>query len=168
MKKVFFLYSLLFLNLATRALEIEIIQPHQVETVKQIIIQCAFELWQPQITLKDFAQELENTDEFEDFVDIQSSYSDNGGIFLVLLDNQNIVGSGAIRKFNDEVCELMRLWFFKEYRGRGLGLKMAGQLLEFAKAQGYKKIRLDVYQPEKQQAAVGLYRKFRVLRDSCI
>lgn len=140
-------------------MKFSVIKPDQIEEVKQMILLCAYELWKPQQSFDQFAQELDKQDEFEDFVDIHSSYLGNKGTFLVLTDNQKIVGAGGIRKFDDEICELMRLWFCKEYRGQGLGFKMAEQLLAFAKEQGYKKIRLDVYHPEIQTKAVALYKK---------
>lgn len=96
---------------------------------------------------------------FNDLLDISKTYFENDGIFLVLVDNGKVVGTGAIRKLNDEICELARLWFLKEYRGKGLGKKMTTQLLEFAKTHGYTKIRLDVYRPEVQTQAVALYKK---------
>jgi putative acetyltransferase len=162
MKLNHFSFLLLSSSLSLRAIELEIrpIQLHQVNDVKQMIIECAFELSHSTCTLEEFAHNLEIINEFEDLVDIQTSYTSNNGIFLVLLDEQKVVGSGAIRKFNDEICELMRLWLFKEYRGKGFGSKMMQQLLEFAKNNGYKKIRLDVYYPNQQSQALALYKKF--------
>jgi putative acetyltransferase len=139
--------------------EIKRIESDQVQHVKRIIIDCYFELLNPTITLEQFEKELEAHDEFEDLVNIQDSYFNNGGTFLVLVDQGKVIGSGAIRKFDGEICELMRLFFLKEYRGKGLGFKITQQLLAFAKEQGYKKIRLDVYYPELQKQAIALYKK---------
>jgi putative acetyltransferase len=99
------------------------------------------------------------TGAFKDILSISATYCDNNGIFLVLVDNGTVVGTGAIRKLTDDICELARLWFLKEYRGKGLGKKMTAQLLEFAKNHGYTKVRLDVYRPEIQTHAVALYKK---------
>lgn len=146
-------------NLMHENVEIKPIQMHQAKEVKRMILECAHELWQKECTIEEFEKELDDIDEFEDLQDVHASYFDNNGIFLVLLDNQKVVGAGAIRNFNGEICELMRLWFLKEYRGKGLGLVMVNRLLDFAKAHGYKKIRLDVYHPEVQTRAVNFYRK---------
>ncbi len=140
-------------------LEIKPICLSQINEVKQMLTECAFELWHPYPTIEEFIKKLDETDEFKDLDALQSAYFDNNGIFYVLVDNNKIVGAGAIRWLTDELCELKRMWFLKEYRGRGLGLAMANKLLEFAKAQGYKKIRLDVYQPEMQTRAVAFYTK---------
>lgn len=95
--------------------------------------------------------------EFEDMDDIQSHYSGSTGAFLVLTDDGKVVGTGAIRCLDDSTCELKRMWFLKEYRGRGLGKQMAQMLLDSAKQMGYKRVRLDT-SPTLEQA-VGLYRK---------
>jgi putative acetyltransferase len=63
-----------------------------------------------------------------DLDDLNSHYFNNKGIFLVLIDNGMIVGSGAIRRLSDDICELKRMWFLKDYRGKGLGWKMAQML----------------------------------------
>jgi len=81
--------------------------------------------------------------DFEDMADISKQYAAPAGTFLVLLDGKRVVGTGAIRRLDAETCELKRLWFLPEYRGRGLGREMAGCLFEFARAAGYKRIRLD-------------------------
>ncbi len=51
------------------------------------------------------------------------------------------------------------MWFFKEYRGRGLGKKMAQMLLDFAQKAGYKKVRLDTASQEKQFQAIEFYKR---------
>ena len=95
--------------------------------------------------------------EFEDMDDIQSQYSGDVGAFLVLVDDEKVVGTGAIRRLDDTTCELKRMWFLKEYRGCGLGIKMAHMLLECARQMGYRRVRLDT-SPNLEQA-VRLYQK---------
>ena len=64
-----------------------------------------------------------------------------------------------MRHLQDRRCELKRLWYLKEYRGRGFGWQMAHQILEFATAKGYERMRLDVADGEKQAAAIKLYQQ---------
>jgi putative acetyltransferase len=139
---------------------IELLQPHRAQEVKQLIMECASELWSlPESNREELQKELDTVGEFDDLVDVQTTYFDNRGVFLVLIDNEKIVGAGAIKNLDNTICELKRMWFLKEYRGRGLGKKMAQQLLDFAKQQGYTAVRLDVYYPEVQTSAVVLYQK---------
>lgn len=143
----------------THTLEIAIINPQQSEAIKELIIQAAYEVFHLDESMEQFRKEMADTHQFYDIENVEKVYLNNGGIFLVLLDGDTIIGSGAIRKLDDETAELKRMWFKKEYRGRGWGSKLAQQLIAFAKEQGYKKICLDVWKPEYQEAAVNLYKK---------
>lgn len=94
---------------------------------------------------------------FEDVDQIPAQYSAPSGIFLVLLDGDVVVGTGAIRRLDDRTCELKRMWFLPAYRGRGYGTQMAQALLAFARAAGYERVRLDTV--PALQAANRLYRR---------
>jgi len=139
--------------------QIKLIELSQIEEVKHMMAASAFEVLQLPITIEEFEEELNKTNEYEDLDNVQSIYCDNKGVFYIALDNNKVIGSGAIKKLDDETCELKRMWFLKQYRGKGFGLAMANKLFEFAKNQGYKKIRLDVYFPDLQQQAVTFYKK---------
>ena len=141
------------------SIQIKPISLSQISELKEMLIDCAYELWNPNTSRAEFALTLNKNNEYEDLDDIQASYLNNKGCFFILLDNEKVVGSGAIRKFDNTICELKRMWFLPSYRGRGLGFKMAQQLFEYAKQQGYTKMRLDVYRPDLQFKAMALYRK---------
>jgi putative acetyltransferase len=140
-------------------LQIKLIASHQIEAVKNILLESAIELWQLKCTFKDLEESALASGSIDDIMNAQEVYLGNNGTFLVLLDGEKVVGSGGIRKITNEICELKRLWFLKEYRGLGFGFKMATELLEFAKSKCYKKVRLDVWKPESQAPAIALYKK---------
>ncbi|MBD1942107.1 GNAT family N-acetyltransferase [Coleofasciculus sp. FACHB-712] len=134
-------------------IEIKPIQSHQVEELKRVIIAVCNEIWQlPEEVIRHY-------DAMSDIDDVQSHYFGNKGTFLVLIDEEWVVGSGAIRRLSDDICELKRMWFLKDYRGRGLGTKMAQMLLDFARITGYKKVRLDTIDEQKQAQALELYQR---------
>jgi putative acetyltransferase len=81
--------------------------------------------------------------EFEDMDRISSVYSEPSGIFLALLDGERVGGTGAIRRLDEQTCELKRMWFLPAYRGKGYGARMSEALFEFARSTGYKRVRLD-------------------------
>lgn len=135
--------------------EIRPIQQHQIEQAKQIVTTVCLEIWQDILTEKD----LRRYDSMSDIEHVRSHYFDNNGTFLVLVDGEQVVGTGAIRKLNDEICELKRMWFLKAYRGQGLGWKMAQMLFDFAQQAGYRKMRLDLANEERQPEALKLYRQ---------
>lgn len=108
---------------------------------------------------------LEDVDEYckdmsEQYDDLQKHYFDNRGIFLVIQRNQAVLGSGAIKLLDEETCEMQRVFFARELRGKGFGDKTVRLLIEKAQELKYKKMRLEVYRPEIQVAAVNLYKKF--------
>ena len=134
-------------------IEIKPIQSHQIEEVKRVIIAVCNEIWQlPEEVIRHY-------DAMSDLDDVQSHYFDNKGTFLVLIDQERVVGSGAIRRLSDDICELKRMWFLKDYRGRGLGTKMAQMLLDFARITDYKKVRIDMIDEQKQAQALKLYQR---------
>ena len=133
-------------------LKIKLIQPQQVEEVTEVILEICQEVFQV-----DRATIL-NYDDFVDLDNVEEHYFTNRGIFLVLLDRQKVVGSGAIRYLENDICELKRMWIFQAYRGQGWGKKISEQLFAFAKKKGYKKIRLDLANTEKQQQAIAFYK----------
>ncbi|WP_414527999.1 GNAT family N-acetyltransferase [Nodularia chucula] len=134
-------------------MEIKPIQSHQSKEVKSLIFTVVQEIWQVS------EEEIKSYDDMTDIDHVRSQYCDNNGTFLVLCDDNRIVGSGAIRRCSDDICELKRMWFLRDYQGRSLGTKMAQKLLDFARKKGYKKIRLDVFDEEKQSLAINFYEK---------
>ena len=127
------------------AVTIQPLRPDQIEAAMAVVIAGGVEFFgRPPV-------------ECDDMADLGSHYAAPSGTFLVLLDAGRVVGTGAIRRFEAETCELKRMWFLPPYRGRGWGTMMAEKLFEFARGAGYKRIRLDTT-PELE-AANRLYRR---------
>lgn len=103
----------------------------QIEAAKQVITAVCLEMFghPPQV--------------FDDMDQTSEQYAEPAGIFLVLMDDRQVVGTGAIRRLDAETCELKRMWFLPEYRGQGHGTKMAERLFSFARSAGYRQVRLD-------------------------
>jgi len=90
--------------------------------------------------------------------DIQKNYFENGGIFLVMTENDQLICTGAIRQLEEGICELKRLWLLTEHHGQGLGYRMLQACLSFAREKGYKRIRLET-DPVAQSRALEFYKK---------
>jgi len=137
-------------------IEIRLIQPHEVTQVKHLIYEVAFRIFHDEMPLEQGIPYYEARGELADLNDIQANYFDNGGLFLVMAEGDYILGTGAIRRLEAEICELKRLWFRMEYHGQGNGYRMMQALLAEARARGYQKMRLQT-DGKFQTRAVDFY-----------
>lgn len=139
-------------------IEIRRIEPHEVPYAKELIYRIAHELFRDRRPLEESIAYYESRRQLQDMDDVRQTYFDNDGVFLVLTDHGRIVGTGAVRKLDEQTCELKRVWLLFEYHGRGLGYRMIQELLTFARATGYERIRLETDRND-QQRAYNLYRR---------
>jgi putative acetyltransferase len=87
----------------------------------------------------------------------------DGRIFIGYVDDEP-AGCIGLRKLDDGICEMKRLYLRESARGQGLGNALIETVIAHAREIGYTKMRLDTY-PPKMGKAVGLYEShgFRVI-----
>ena len=132
------------------------IQMHEIDDAKRVILTVAYELFKGADTLEESIAKYSAQGKLRDMDDIQKNYLDNRGAFLVTLDNDRIIGTGAIRFLEEDVCELKRMWLLTGYHGQGLGYLMMQKLFSTARDLNYKIMRLET-DPVYQQRAVAFY-----------
>jgi len=139
-------------------IEIRPIQPQEIPEAKYVIFTVAFELFKGADTLEESIANFSAQGKLAEMNNVQKNYFDNGGTFLVIVDDGRIIGTGAIRYLEEDVCELKRLWLLSEYHGQGLGYRMMQKLLKIARDKSYKIMRLET---DKifQQRAVDFYKR---------
>lgn len=141
-----------------RMIAIRRIQPHEVSLAKALIYSVAHRVFRDARPLEESIAYYEAQGTLHDMDDIQRTYFDHEGIFLVMTEQGRIIGTGAIRKIDDTVCELKRVWLLFEYHGRGLGYHLIQELLAFAREKGYQRIRLETDRDD-QSRAYELYKR---------
>lgn len=139
-------------------IKIRRIEPHEVFLAKALIYRVAQRVFHDPRPLEESVAFYESKGTLNDMDDIQQTYFENDGIFLVMTDDEHIIGTGAIRKLDNEICELKRLWLLFEYHGKGLGYRMIQELFAFAREKGYQRIRLETDR-DSQSRAFDLYKR---------
>ena len=79
----------------------------------------------------------------------------NGTLLLAEVQGE-AVGCVGVRRFDEESCEMKRLYVRVAYRGAGLGRLLAQAAVETGRELGYKRMRLDTLATMKE--ATALYR----------
>ena len=102
---------------------------------------------------KDF--DLDNIDKY---------YLQSGGVFYVGLVDGAIIGTSAVRRVDEERCEIKRIYVRKEFRGKGFGKDLFLKALGFAE-ENYSMVTLKT--DAKLTDAIGLYLKngFSVVKE---
>jgi len=96
-----------------------------------------------------------NTD--SDLQDVLASYVDRGGVFRVLVDEAGtVVGCGGLYPLANGEAEIRKMYFLPDARGKGHGRRLLDQLLNEAKARGYRRVVLETASQLKE--AIALYR----------
>lgn len=94
-------------------------------------------------------------------VDAMSAYyPDPRAAFFVVEDGGRVLGGGGIGPLagaEPDVCELRKMYFLPEVRGRGLGQKMLQRCLAAARERGYRRCYLETL--THMDAAQRLYAK---------
>lgn len=128
---------------------IEIIQaetPEQIEETRKIFRE--YETWiDLDLCFQGFEEELTN---------LPGKYSQPDGRLFLAISDGKVAGCVALRKLEDGICEMKRLFLRDEFRGQKIGNLLIEKLIADAQEIGYKKIRLDTF-PPKMEKAVRLY-----------
>lgn len=99
------------------------------------------------ITFQDFESE---------FAGLPGKYARPTGVVLIAREGDKVAGAIACRMVEPGVCEMKRLYVRPAFRGRGLARDLANELIEDARARGYRTMLLDTL--ASMTSARALYR----------
>jgi len=94
----------------------------------------------------------------EELKSLPGAYAAPSGRLLIVQCEQQAAGCVALRKLEDNICEMKRLYVRPAYRGHGLGRILVERVIAEARAIGYERMRLDTV-ASSMQDAVELYRR---------
>jgi len=86
------------------------------------------------LDFKNFKKELAN---------LPGDYAPPGGRLLIALWREQLSGCVALRKLEDRICEMKRLYVRPQFRGKGIGRALAEAIIEKAREIRYHSMRLD-------------------------
>src|SRR5208337_576465 len=107
--------------------------PEEIEEVRRLLREYEASLG-VSLCFQGFEREL---------AELPGEYAPPGGRLWMALAADQAVGCVALRRVDDETCEMKRLYLRPGFRGRGAGRLLAVAIIGEARKIGYKKMRLD-------------------------
>ena len=128
------------------------IQPADNEQIERVIRACFHEF---KIPLEGTAySDVETTRMYE-------SYQNGNEVYFVVDVDGKVLGGGGIKPLKDfetEVCEIQKMYFSPDIRGKGYGKQLLERSLLSAKAFGYKQCYIE--SASQLKAAIHIYESY--------
>jgi putative acetyltransferase len=128
---------------------IQAYRPDEIEEARRLFKEYADWL-QIDLCFQNFEKELAN---------LPGGYAPPAGRLLLAYENTQLAGCVALRKIDDGICEMKRLFLRDNFRGMGLGRQLIEAIIREARLIGYDRMRLDTL-PPKMNDAIALYRSY--------
>jgi putative acetyltransferase len=101
------------------------------------------------------ASDLASQNFDQELARLPGSYAPPDGRLLLALRGEQPAGCVALHRFGERACEMKRMWVRPEFRGCGLGRRLAEKIVAEAQVIGYERTLLDTL--PSLENALGLY-----------
>ena len=92
----------------------------------------------------------------EEIADMRGHYGSPDGCILLAFYDDKRAGCVALRKLEEGICEMKRLYVRPEFRGLGIGTTLSEKIIDEAQLIGYDKMRLETL--SSMTEAISIYR----------
>lgn len=132
------------------------------EAVELVYVESGPELEEIRALFLEYARSLDFNLCFQSFdkelLELPGRYAPPQGRLILCRVDGAAAGCIAVKPLRGVgLCEMKRLFVRPEFRGKGIGLKLATRLIEDAKQIGYRAMRLDTI-VGRMDAAIAMYR----------
>ena len=117
----------------------------QIPVIRKLFVEYADSLGFS-LCFQNFEQEL---------AELPGGYSPPEGRLLLAWEGTEAAGCVALRKLDEGICEMKRLYVRPDFRRNGVGCALARAIIEAAAEIGYERMRLDTL--ASMQEAIALY-----------
>ncbi len=100
--------------------------------------------------------EVQNYD--HEVLDLELKYGWPDGRLYLAYIGEDVVGCVALKKTDDDYCEIKRLYVRPGYQGKHIGKILADQVIADARQIGYKYMRLDTF--PTMERAIAMYKQY--------
>ena len=104
---------------------------------KQQVIEFWIKICVEEFGFKEWEKDIKNMDNY--------TYKQNGGNFWIAIKNEEVIGTISLQNLGQGEGLLKAMYVHYGYRNKKIASKLMEILLEFAKENHYKKIKLDTY-----------------------